>query len=705
MTATTRALWACTLLLSSCVGDGGTDIDTGDDTGTDTGVPPLPDLDALLGPIPAGTAWADLDAPTAQGLFEHAEQLFARYRAQWDETGILAKEAVILPDTGVIRDNVDTYVEHQFPNVVDAATFSVDTLQEPQLGEILRRLYLAHIGSSRNTLAVDDIVELDWDGVTPLLEPPLPEPTALADLQAYTSDGVVAPLESLLAAGTLVEAEAALAQEALYVARSLRAGSIGFYAYGSDDPLTPWGAAVWGAEVTYDYAEQAAFPTREEFLRYQNAAFMSDSHLKYVSEHNVAVVTDLLGPLYATSPAFYDAVLSSDPDAGRMAGLLAGWWSERMVALPEASSSCYPYTDADRDRIVDAFTADLKLPYEATWLADFDTTLDVEGVRLTSLYQQATLDALGLLYDDTELPPGERAAVEAAILAETRFGAVVETTLATLDAVTGSPDASQELRDALAAVPVYGGDPTALDPADVAAVDQVWANVRSALVARYSSGARVHDIDQTLPATVNVSTSGASSTASGGVITVGLGRPQSEAFLYVILTHEALHAFDRRAGLETSGATIEGPASLTEHAVARDILLEFAPPDQGPFYLLDTAGTDARRYGISDATLAVLTTDCSTGQSSVELATAAAEAWGMSGSALGEVPVRSHWGTQFLSYLAGQYVYAEVIAYFEEQIQPGVDNGLDPFDLHTCDLLLPPLTPQIAAQLQTCLGL
>jgi hypothetical protein len=233
----------------------------------------------------------------------------------------------------------------------------------------------------------------------------------------------------------------------------------------------------------------------------------------------------------------------------------------------------------------------------------------------------------------------------------------------------------------------------------------VWANVRAGLVARGSTGTRVHPLDDHLPAEVTVDTEVSIRTQPPGEIFVGLGLYTNEAQLYVTLTHEALHALDYSAGLDPTGSAIEGAATLTAHPLSREILAEFAPAARAPFYNLITATGDARRYGISDASVAVLTTDCPAGEDSAVLATSIAASWGASASAQAEAPLRAHWGTQFLSYLGGQYEYQKIVEYFEEQIEPGVDNGLDPFDLHSCGLVTPPLTPEIAAELELCLGL
>lgn len=681
--------------------DSDTDADSDADTDTDTGTAPLVDIQVLLGPIAEGTTWDQLDPATQQALEAHAEALFVPYRAEWGAASLVARDALVIADTGAIRDNVDVYVRNQFADFVDPA-FSVDTVVTPGLGDALRQLYLAHVGTSRNILAYSGTLVFDWDGVTPLLATPLPDRQTQTDLNAY-ADGVVATLEALVGVD---ESEADLATQASYVARSIRAGSIGFVSYGGDDLFVAGSLANWGPSPLYDYVLLGTMPTVEDYLRVQNAMWMSEG--LYLSAPNVAVATDFVGPSAATNAAFYESLLPSDPDTARMALLLASFWTDRLRAHPDAGNVCRPYSDVEQDRIVDAFTADLRLPFSTTYLADFDARLDSEAVLLTAEYQQSAIRSLDL-FDDLVLPADQRAAVEAAILAETRFGSLSATVQTALTAETGTPDAAAAYAAALLAIPVVGGyastGAVTVDPDDEAVVQEVWADVRAGLVERFSGPTRVFPVDDHLPQVVTVDIEVAIRTLPPGEIFVGLGLPVNRAQLYVTLTHEALHALDYSAGLNPTGAAIEGAATFTSHPLAREILAEFAPPDEAAFYNLITATGDARRYGISDASVAVLTTDCPAGQDSAALSVEVAAAWGASASALAEAPLRAHWGTQFLSYLGGQYEYQKTVEYFEAEIEPGIDNRLGSFDLHSCGLVTPPMTPEVAAQLATCIGL
>jgi hypothetical protein len=704
--STHRGIWLSMALLAACVGDRpDTGTETGTDTGTDTGTEPtLVDISVLLGPVAAGTTWSQLDVATQQALEDHAEAIYEGYRAEWGTAALLAKEAIVLADAGLIRDNVDLYVQGQFENFVDA-TFSVDTVASAALATQLRRLYLAHLAGSRNNLLYAGVLDLDWDGVTPLFQGPTSDPVTRAELEAY-ADSVTDELLALAAGGTLSADELELATQASFVARSVRSGSIGFVAYGGDDLHVPGSLANWGPTPLFDYLQLPLLGTTEAYLRAQNAMWMHEAP-RYVSAHNVAVATDFVGPTAALSADFYDSLLPADPDTSRIALLLATFWTDRLQAHPDAGLTCRPYSDPEQERIVDAFLADLKLPYNPSYLPEFDARLDQESVLLTGRYQQSALDSLDI-FDDVELPPAQRAAVEAAILAETRFGSLVTTIKDALTLQTGTAALADAYQAELTAIPVIGGyaftGAVTVDPAHEAIVDQVWANVRAGLVAHNSTGTRVHPLDDHLPLEVTVDTEVATRVLSGEIF-VGLGLYVNEAQLYVTLTHEALHALDNNAGLNPTGAAIEGAATLTAHPLAREILAEFAPPDRAAFYNLITATGDARRYGISDASVAVLTTDCPAGEDSAVLAADIAASWGASSSAIAEAPLRAHWGTQFLSYLGGQYEYQKIVEYFEEQIEPGVDNELDPFDLHSCGLVTPPLTPEVAAELELCLGL
>ncbi|MEQ1502961.1 MAG: hypothetical protein ABMB14_12060 [Myxococcota bacterium] len=675
--------------------DADTDTDTDTDTDSDTDVPPLEDISVLLATVPAGTTWAALDPAIQVALEAHAEQALAVYRAEWDSAGIAAKEAVLAADSGAIRAQFEQWVTTMFPAASDA-TFDLAAV-DPDLGVLLEQLYVTQFGTARNTLLWIGVSSTDWDAVTPLIDPPMPDAIALADLQAHAAE-IADGLDGRIA--VLSGAERSVAEQASFTARSLRTGSTGGFGYGGDDLQVAGTMGTWGPEPMWDDLYLGAFATAEELLRVQNAMWLG-ADLKYLSANNVAVATGFTAQLAGPLDLYYP----DDPDTGRVLELMRLWWLERLEGMPGASDACYPYDDAERGRIIDAFTADLQLPDDPNWLPTFDLTLDDEGALLTETYRQAAIAALDVLFDDTALPPDARADVVAAIAAEPAFGAVVDTTLAALTAATGNGDAATAFGDALLAVPSLGGAPV-VDPLEAAVVDQIWSEVRGALVARYSGPARVIDIDANLPQTVTVDPSfGIRTDAATGDITVGLAIPQPVPMMYLILTHEALHSLEARAGLYPTGTAIEGAASLTEHAVGFEVMSTYASPSDLPFWMLTAPlASDARRYGISDATIAVLQTDCANGLDSAVLATDAAGAWGMTGDALLEVPIRSHFGTQFLAYLAGQFAYRESLAWFDDQIRPGVDDGIDPFDLATCGMPNPTLTADEVAALTACLG-
>lgn len=666
--------------------------ETGSETDT-VAPPPLADLSALLAEVPTGTAWVDLAPDLVAALEAHAAATLGSFRAQWDEDALSAKEEEILAySAGPIIDNVQTYLlaAHGWSGPVADL--------DPALDQAVRRLYLAHLGATRNSLLYNGVLALDWDGITPLVEPPLPDATALADLQRY-ADQLVDELTDLIDDGTLPAEQEALARSARITARSLRGGSLGGYGYGADELQWAPILGLWTIEPTFDYVFLGAYPSDEDFLRAQNAMLLG-APSKYGSGPYAAVASQFTAHVYGGASDYL-----SDPEVGRVADLLLGWWEERLLADPSSASPCYAFTAVERDRVVDTFTADLREESDPTWLTSFHDTLGVEGAALTASYQDAAIAAVDSLFDDAALPPSERAAVAAAVHAEPAFGAVVDATLGALTAQTGSEAAAGLFQAALDAVPTVGGGKT-LDPADEALVQQVWTEVRTALVDRYAGPTRVKDI-ASLPMSVTVDLGGSIRTSpNDGSITVGLGRPQGVPLMRVILTHEALHSFNAIAGNHPVGGEVEGAASLTEHGVGLEILASATTADELPLWLLaDLVTSDARRYGISDATRAVLETDCAGGADSAQISVDTAASWGMSGAALGEVPIRAHFGTQFLAYLAGEFAYRDVVAWFEAAVNPTVDDGIDPFDLASCGIVNPRRTAEEAATVAACLGL
>ncbi|CAN5332513.1 hypothetical protein BH11MYX1_BH11MYX1_53780 [soil metagenome] len=670
---------------------------------------PLTSVADLLAGVAARTTWADLSPSIKAGLQANADKDLAEFRAQWGAGGLATKEGTLLasPDDATLT-NFDAYVAAAFASEIDPATFHAHTdIANANLLRSFKKLYLDYFATRR--VAVFYLAALkDWNG-TDLKQVALPDAQAIADQKAYAK----AAMTELLAipAASLNAVELALRTKATFYFRQLATGSSGF-AYGGDDLLTSYGIASWATDLPYRYSADGGqiFADGAELMQVSNAFFFGT-----LERINVGTVHGL------------DYVLSSslDPDAitGQIGDpatdpsakgylLLGTWYGERVASHPDATKSCTIYSAADRDDIWNSFTADSLADNErATSFETFNAGYATAKAAVLVKNRALTVTAITNVFPASShvLIKAKRDQVIAAVNAETRAGATLDTAFAKMDELVGTTAASDFFRaklDALVTVGGYADPAAAVTAADIATVNTMWTQVKAYLTAHYSGHTR--NLAALVPATLVIHNSdGGTVTAPDGTITVNLATAIDKVSLYSTLMHEAKHAVDFKAHVPVEGAAVEGSALSVEEIVVPKFLASVMASDPLlPLYQL-VSGLAATRVGATtDATLSIyLRASCATGEpDSLQFAENVVASWGLPSSVLALRSDRAHYGTQYLGYDYGRIAYDLVMTYLQTQLPSGAPT-VDPYLLQACAINSPGANAATVATLKTCLGL
>jgi hypothetical protein len=660
---------------------------------------------SLLAQVPAGTAWKDVKPSIRARLARNAEAFYAKQRHDWGVRGLDEKEERILDaPTAAITTNFDLILKFVLsPDIPETFTPSTD-ITNPELAKQMRRFYLAYIASNRHQLLTKNPAFKDWDGgdVTDLSS--VYEPSVTEAFNSYAGD--VEKKILALPASSLTAVEAALIRKAAFTARAIRTNRFNYtgtapeklYDLMSYYPATP---------------KAHIFKDDEDFLLTMNA--VTFGKLAFM---NVGTVDAFNWDYDGLVDPGYMQELGLDPAsvAGKSFLTLAGWWKERVNAHADADKKCTIYSKADRRDIWDNFTARQRTNADGSetfenYGASYDTTV---AARLVELKAVAT-GAVDAAFDATSplVTPAQKADVLAAIQAETRPAAVLETIYAALDRVTGGTAASTALKAEFANLEMVGGYAAgeAIRPADVATVNAMWAEVKAYLASQY--GGLTVDISALAPATLVVTTGSAStaaSTPSGPVINIGLKTKKSKVTLYSTLLHEGKHAIDFASHASVQGSAWEGAAVLVETMVLPKLLDQvMSTPDAKrriPFYRLGEKIDSVKLTSTTDATLKVfLRSSCGNGQpDSIAFAKGIVKSYGYTDEpTLIARSQRAHFGSQYLEYEYGQVQYAGIVSWFQGQI--GSARTIDPYVLQGCGMPSPARDAAAVAKLKTCLGL
>jgi hypothetical protein len=147
----------------------------------------------------------------------------------------------------------------------------------------------------------------------------------------------------------------------------------------------------------------------------------------------------------------------------------------------------------------------------------------------------------------------------------------------------------------------------------------------------------------------------------------------------------------------------EGAAKTVETqvfpALVKYVLAKRGASEKLPYYLATNQAGRNAFLAKTDATLQVLTrTSCAT--DSIEFAKGIGKSWGITDEGqLDDVAIRSHHGTSYFQYTAGEILYTAYVKYFSDALgQP-----VDPYTLQTCGLTFAPQDQASVEALRACL--
>lgn len=656
----------------------------------------------LLAQVPPGTPWKDVKPWIRARLMLNAEAVYAKVRHEWGQRGLDEKEERILesPNAAMI-ENFDRVLKFVLaPDIPETFTPSTD-ITNPELATQMRRFYLAYVAGNRGAL-LDRIPGVkDWDGGD-ILNMYIYVPSANDALVSYVTD-----IENKIRAipeNALTDVEQALVKKAFFTTRAMRSNVFNHAGWAPG-----W---LWNFVLHYKSTpENHIYKDDEEFLLYLNAVTFQPLH--FVNKGTVdAFNWDYES--YVDPGLLSDYELPPDSPAGQGFFTLSRWWAERLNDHPAAKNKCTVYSKTARNIIWENFTAVQRTNADGSETFEgYAASYEATAAARRNDIKQTAVDAIEAAFGgpSSMLTPSQKSAVLAAIQAETRPAAILDTIYATLDNVTGSTAASDALKAQFDDLEIVGGNYAPGDPVrpeDEATVKAMWANLKAFLASHY--GGLTVDIAALAPAEVSITTNQATYAAAPGVVNVGLADPTNKATLYSTLLHEAKHAIDFASKAPVQGAAWEGAATLAEQMVSPTFLDEVmsSPADQKrlPFYRLANQIEFVRLTATTDATLKVfLRNSCGNGQpDTIDFAKNIVRSYGYD-----DEPTlllrsrRAHYGPQYLEYDYGQVQYAGIVQYFQAQIGPS--KTIDPFVLQACDLTTPARNAAAVNKLKACLGL
>jgi hypothetical protein len=657
-------------------GDGG--MDSPDDAAE-------PTLSELLDGIDMGTKWADVPEPTREALEAHALAVAEARRAEWGAGGLEEKTMALLEAPTEAMDAALYEFLYGFFGYLLAEDFTGFTNGDFEL--TLRKLYLAYIGA-HGTLAVTygGLSAIDWNGETPLSRHPIPDEELVADLADYAAvvhDELLAYDDSDLTAE-----EQAVRAEALFYARQLRGGSLGF-GLGSDDLLTPTGVARFAWDFLFERAplevrgSEPLLVDGDEFLEQVNAYFWLSPN-RTLDRSLAAGLDDLFAS--ALNVDEIAAYLGAGQDAKAFA-LLGAWYVERTKASDAASAECVLVTEGARTRLWDAFAADNFQPGgDASDFLAFSDDFGAYSLSLEARQRQYVLDALEAFrvargYEDSAV-----ADAKAAVLAEDGYGNLIG---AAKSGLIGGDAAAFE--DTLASVTYVGGylAGAGVSLSDETKVQAAWTRTRAFLIERYSLE------EGELPDSVTVENGDTTDAYDDGSVAVGIASALHLGELYQTLLRAAYQslAYTRMAegGSAPSGALLGGAAEIAASELLPD-LLDAALPSEGAleparraFYL---AGLGDQSFFLAASDLALaryLRDECGEGNA-LTFAQSFADRWGVTN--LEERGYLAARASQGMTYLAFAYGEASVWATLG-RLNEGWGTPADALTLLACDLAAP----------------
>ena len=533
-----------------------------------------------------------------------------------------------------------------------------------------------------------------------------------------------------LGEASLTPLERQLKQRALFDARAHAVGAFNTDSFGGGDMQSACEINGLNYDILGGYEADKGRPkiyaSDDEVLRDANALYLNNIPLKWLDVGTVSS-TMHYELCTITDPDFVKARVG-DPatnDVARGMILLKNWWMERVSGSHDARNKCTVYSDPDRTRVWEAFSADQQFNNDgSSTMKTYQVQLAAYRDGKIAQYRDTAKLALRQVFpDDTVLTSAQRQKVVVAIDAETAFGLFPTKISAALDTAQGSTNGAAATRwnnAILANVVRIGGNYRPGDtvrPADDAALKAMFAEVKTWVVAQ-TTGYPI-DIASLYPKiTFTVSTGNNASTVTPGEIVLGAGTARSRFEHYSTIIHELRHAVyyawlanapDKTKVRSDEGPVLEGSGVAVEALLLQPFAKQLLNNDTAyALYSLDYGIRDARFAGTTDATLQkYFRAGCSgfSDPDTVAFTRNIAATYGLTGNLADNVAIRAHVGTQYLQYISGGLQVLEGIAYLQSQVDPSGLHRVDPFVLFACGLNTPRRDASYVAELKACMKL
>lgn len=650
-------------------------------------------IEEILSRVPERATWQNLTPDVRSDLERRAGVVLAQDRQDWGLTGLRQKERVLLlAPTSAMIENIDRILSITFASVTPNGFKMVRDVSNAALKRMLVRIYLATT-DKRGYMLSNHPDFMGWDGL-PVKELQLLDHEHVATMATWLRE-----TESELRAlpdASLTTLEKALRDKAYFTTRSGK---------NFDQPAVAE-SGVTGYSALYALpAAQRPFADDAALLDAYNASMFAKFR-----EVDVGTLDALMYDYESEYNAEWLKSQGMSEDLARNVLKLGLLFLTRTQDLPERNKRCTVFTPAQRAAIWDEFTAQqLSNADGSETMQSYAKVFEAVATQRLTMMREIGRMTLERTFPDgsADLTPAQKAQVAAKVMQENRPARMLETVTSSLDQVTGGTAASDKIRAAMAAQSTVGGNYSEGQPvrdADRALIQDMWDKLR-AFIKREYSGYRI-DIPSLIPDRPIIVSTGQNQFTVGGQVNLSLATAWNLASFSSTMMHEMKHAIDQNSHAAVEGAAWEGAATAVERQVWPMFIEEAMAPQAAllPLARLKTEIDNVRFTATTDATLKIFMREsCRDDEpDSIAYVESVVASYGYSDPQLLRLRSRrAHRSWQYLMYDYGLAMYADLIAYLQNEI--GASHRVDAFLLQACRMHSPKKDQATANDLRACI--
>ena len=653
----------------------------------------LPMIEEILSRVLDGATWQNLAPDVRSDLEKRAIVVLAQDRQDWGLTGLRQKETVLLSvPTPAMTENVDRILSTIFASVTPNGFKMARDISNADLKRNLLRIYLATT-DERGFMLSDHPDFMGWDGL-PVKKLMILDHEHVATMAYWlreTEDDLRA-----LPDPSLTTLEMALRDKAYFTTRSGK--------HFDRPAVAVHGLIGYSALYAKPVAERP-FANDAELLDAYNASMFAKFR-----EVNVGTLDAFVFDYESEYNAQWLKSQGMSDDLVQNVLKLGLLYFTRTQDLPEKNKRCHIFSPPQRASIWDAFTAEQRSNADGVeTMESYAKLFEAVATQRLSTTREIGRMTLERTFPDgsKELTPEQKAQVVDKLMLESQPARMLESLISLLDQVTGGTAASDKVRAATDAQTTVGGNYSEGQPvrdADRVLIEDMWDKLR-AFIKREYSGYRV-DIPSLIPDKPIIVSTGQSQFTVGGQVNLSLGRAWNLASFSSTMMHEITHAIDQKSHAPVEGAAWEGAATTVERQVW-PIFIDEAMAGQAellPLARLQTEIDNVRVTATTDATLKIFMREsCRDDEpDSIAYAENVVASYGYSDPEVLRLRSRrAHSSWQYLMYDYGHAMYADLIAYLQNEIGPS--HRVDAFLLQACGMHSPKKDRATANDLRACI--